>query len=69
MTKFETLALPQLISLRTQFFNVLDVTIRAEDLNKLTGKVSTLTMNIKRSEYNWDTSSVNGTIVNKLLSI
>ena len=69
MTKFETLALPQLISLRTQYFNVLDVTIRAEDLNKLTGKVSTLTMNIKRSEYNWDTSAVNGTIVNKLLSI
>jgi hypothetical protein len=68
MSDFKIQFLPALIKARAEWLLRLDVSVTADDLTMMAGKLASLNFTVTRSEFAWDTSSVNGTVVTKLLS-
>jgi hypothetical protein len=68
LSDFNIQMLPALIKARADWLLRLDVSVTADDLTMMAGKLASLNFTVTRSEFEWDTSSVNGTVVTKLLS-
>ena len=71
LSDFERTLLPHVIRLRVKWFDQVDMSIAAPSLSvpSLDGWLSSLSFTIERTELEWDTSTVNGTIVHKLLRL
>ncbi len=63
--------LRQLARLRVKWFDGVDISIAAPSLSTPAASrfVASLQLNIRRTDFEWDTSTVNGTVVNKLLRL